>query len=104
MKKDLRLFLDDVRDAPPDWYPVKNVKDTIDILKNFSVSIISLDHDLGDPMLNGTGYDVILWIENEVATNNFNPPEIRVHSANPPAAARMRAGIDNIYNLLKKRE
>ncbi|WP_309295279.1 cyclic-phosphate processing receiver domain-containing protein [Aeromonas caviae] len=41
---------------------------------------ISLDHDLGDDG-RGTGYDVILWIENEVMTNYFIPPKIHIHSA-----------------------
>ena len=103
MENDIRLFLDDVREAPPDWCLMRSVKDVIDALKTSSVSIISLDHDLGDSAIYGTGYDVILWIENEVATNNFNPPEIRVHSANPPAAKKMRAGIEKIYSLLKNR-
>ena len=32
--------------------------------------ISALDHDLGDDQ-RGTGYDVILWIENAVATEGF---------------------------------
>jgi hypothetical protein len=30
----------------------------------------------------GTGYDVLLWIEKQVANNDFQLPEIVAHSAN----------------------
>lgn len=30
----------------------------------------------------GTGYDVVLWIEEQVALNGFVPPAMKVHSAN----------------------
>lgn len=46
--------------------------------------MISLDHDLGDDE-KGTGYDVVLWIEEAVVTQGFKPREIRLHSANSAA-------------------
>ncbi len=63
------------------------------------VEVISLDHDLGDDQ-RGTGYDVITWIEQEVALGRLTPTLILVHSANPIAAQRMRAGIESISNLV----
>jgi len=57
-----------------------------------------LDHDLGDDA-HGTGYDVILWIEQTVATEGFIPPKITVHSANPSARQKMEAGISSIQRL-----
>jgi len=56
---------------------------------------ISLDHDLGDDE-RGTGYDVVLWIEEAVVTKGFKPPLIKVHSANSSASAKMELGIDSI--------
>jgi len=47
---------------------------------------------LGDDQ-KGTGYDVILWIEEAVVTLGFIPPNITVHSANPPARKKMEQGI-----------
>lgn len=47
----------------------------------------------------GTGYDVILWIEEAVALRGFKPPVLRVHSANSAAWARMEAGIAQIERL-----
>ncbi|WP_423252381.1 cyclic-phosphate processing receiver domain-containing protein [Vibrio vulnificus] len=59
---------------------------------------ISLDHDLGDDA-HGTGYDVVLWIEEAVATQDFQPPVIRVHSANSSARQKMESRISNIKRL-----
>ena len=59
------------------------------------VTLISLDHDLGDDE-RGTGYDVVLWIEEAVMTRGFVPPEMRVHSANSSARQKMEMGILSI--------
>jgi hypothetical protein len=80
---------------------VRSPKDAIDILKTGSVGEISLDHDLGDDV-RGTGYDVILWIEEAVATQDFDPPKIIVHSANPSARQKMEAGIQSINRTYAK--
>jgi hypothetical protein len=92
----MKLFLDDERNPPEGWIHVRSPKDAIDILKTGSVGEISLDHDLGDDA-GGTGYDVILWIEEAVVTQHFVPPKIVVHSANPSARQKMEAGIRSIY-------
>ncbi len=62
---------------------------------------ISLDHDLGNGV-RGTGYDVILYIEEAVAAHGFRPPRISVHSANPPAQERMERGIEAIERFSEK--
>jgi len=91
----LKVFLDDERPTPPGWVHARWPEDVIRLLKTGRVEEISLDHDLGDDR-HGTGYDVILWIEEAVATRGFNPPRIRVHSANPSARQKMEAGIRSI--------
>ncbi|MDE1348062.1 cyclic-phosphate processing receiver domain-containing protein [Vibrio aestuarianus] len=48
-------------------------EEAIALLKQGTVTEISLDHDLGDDE-HGTGYDVVLWIEEAVATRGFQPP------------------------------
>jgi hypothetical protein len=65
------------------------------LLESGEVLELSLDHDLGDDQ-RGTGYDVILWIEEAVALRGFKPPRILVHSANASARERMLAGIRSI--------
>ncbi|WP_309788257.1 MULTISPECIES: cyclic-phosphate processing receiver domain-containing protein [unclassified Caballeronia] len=66
-----------------------------------NVEEISLDHDLGDDD-RGTGYDVILWIEEAVALRGFRPPKMSVHSANSSAREKMEAGVLAIERLVAK--
>ena len=101
----LRVFLDDVRPTPEGWTRTYWPDEVISLLKTGLVCELSLDHDLGDD-LRGTGYDVIVWIEEAVAIQRFVPPLISVHSANLPARQKMMAGIRSIEdqhqrNLLK---
>jgi hypothetical protein len=91
----MKIYLDDERETPEGWARVYRPNEAINLLKNGNVEAISLDHDLGDDQ-KGTGYDVILWIEEAVATSGFIPPRIVVHSANPPAREKMAQGITAI--------
>ena len=93
------VFLDDERPTPENWVRVYWPEQAIALLKSGLVEEISLDHDLGDDQ-HGTGYDVILWIEKAVAFDSFKPPKITIHSANPSARVRMRAGIASIERLV----
>jgi hypothetical protein len=93
--RNLKVFLDDERATPTGWVRTYWPDEVIVLLETGQVQELSLDHDLGDDS-RGTGYDVILWIEEAVALRGFVSPRITVHSANPTAAARMqgkRAGI-----------
>lgn len=77
----MKVFLDDLRIAPDGWVHVYWPDEAIALLKTGDVEEISLDHDLGDDA-RGTGYDVIIWIEEAVALRGFQAPRIFVHSAN----------------------
>jgi len=94
----MRVFLDDERAPPDGWTLVRWPDEAIELLKTGDVEIISLDHDLGDDSI-GTGYDVVLWIEEQVAMNKMVPPIIKVHSANTSARIKMLAGIEAIARL-----
>ena len=94
----MKLYLDDERIPPEGWIHVRWPEEAIEILKTGKVTELSLDHDLGDDS-HGTGYDVILWIEEAVATGGFVAPRITVHSANPSARQKMEAGINSIQRL-----
>lgn len=109
----MNLWLDDVRLPPIGWDWVKTVDEAKTALLSGKVEKASLDHDLGacencwkeyrkqretglthewDALMPncehfGTGYTLICWMEE----NDIWPPEgVRVHSANPAGAARMR--------------
>jgi len=77
------VFLDDVRDCPPNFHWVKNYEECVDILQNCNIDIISLDHDLGEEK---TGYDVVKFMVQE----GIFPKEIYIHSANPVGAQNMK--------------
>lgn len=94
----LRVFLDDERTTPEGWVRVYWPNEAIELLETGAVVEISLDHDLGDDE-RGTGYDVVLWIEEAVALRGFVPPKISVHSANSSAREKMEAGIRAIEKL-----
>lgn len=88
----MRVWLDDERPAPKGWVSCRWPEEVIALLEQGEVRELSLDHDLGDD--ERTGYDVVLWLEERVFTDNsFVPPATKVHSANTSAAAKMRAGI-----------
>ncbi len=91
----MKVYLDDERQTPDGWVRVYWPEEAIDLLKTGKVKEISLDHDLGDDE-HGTGYDVVLWIEEAVITQGFTPPSMGVHSANPSARDKMELGIKSI--------
>ncbi len=96
----MRVFLDDERPTPLGWIRVYWPDEAIALLQSGGVGELSLDHDLGDDQ-RGTGYDVILWLEEAVALRGFMPPAITVHSANPVARERMLAGVASIQRLAR---
>lgn len=99
----MKLYLDDKRDPPAGWVKVMCAKSAIAFLKsNTNVTHLSLDHDLGDDS-KGTGYDVLLWIEEQVATSDYNPPKISIHTANPSARIKMESALESIDRLKRQR-
>ena len=96
----MRVFLDDERATPDGWVRVFWPDEAIALLEAGGVTELSLDHDLGDDE-RGTGYDVVLWVEEAVATRRFVPPRIAVHSANSSARIKMEAGIAAIERLAR---
>jgi hypothetical protein len=88
----MKVYLDDQRSTPEGWTRAYWPDEAIKLLKSGKVEEISLDYDLGDDEC-GTGYDVVLWIEEQVALHGFVPPKISVHSANLLPRSRMEAGI-----------
>lgn len=93
----MKLFLDDTRPPPEGWKLVRSAYDMITLLKaRTDVDEISLDHDLGDEALYGTGYTVLKWIEEAVVTSDYKPPTIKIHTNNPVGGKRMLQTIESI--------
>ena len=100
----MKVFLDDERVAPDDsWTVVKTAKEAIDLLSNNKVNSLSLDHDLGNESF-GTGYDVLVWIEEQVYYSDYNPPKsITIHTLNPSARERMRVCLLSIRRICERK-
>lgn len=106
MSTRLYFYLDDERANPdPNRYQlVKTAPELIEILKklgnNLSHVTVDLDHDLGpncDIEKVGTGYDVLLYLEEMVYTQkDFHPPRIKIHTANASARPKMWQAADSI--------
>ena len=117
-KKNMRLYLDDVRTPIDDgWKVVRNYDEFVahiqlNGLENYE--LISLDHDLGrsamDEYFNNvspnytldyshitekTGMDCVRWLVNESMIKKIPLPLIYVHSANPIGSANMMGYINN---------
>lgn len=104
----MRIYLDDIREPPQGWVLTQTPEEVIDLLQTGSVVELSLDHDLGlgSGSAERTGYDVLRWLEEAVATGawTFPLPEIRIHSANPVGRRRMERAIDTIFRLFQMPE
>ncbi len=97
-----KLWLDDVRSAPEGWIFFEVAWDMIDFLEVNEVEEISLDHDLGEAQ-NGTGYDVLCYIEERVAQDEeYLPPKIGIHTDNPPARYKMNKAVRSIERMVKR--
>ena len=94
----MKVYLDDERTTPEGWTRVYWPEEAIELLKTGEVTHISLDHDLGDDD-HGTGYDVVLWIEEAVFTKGFKLPHMQGHSANSSAKEKMQNGGIQLYNF-----
>lgn len=118
------LYLDDERPNPDPnrWVVFKTAPALIAYLislgDDLSEVVMSLDHDLGfckpcDALFEtqdkcvhlGNGYDVLLWLEEQVYTNpNFIPPHrIQIHTANAAAKPNMLAAVENIYRQAEEK-
>jgi len=92
----MNLFVDDIRQAPPGWTLAKTITQAQEILSNFHVEAVSLDHDIAyfDHMGMFTGK---LHNENFSAVANFiavmseetRPKAVYVHTANPEGARKI---------------
>jgi hypothetical protein len=94
----MKIYLDDERPAPAGWTLMRWPHEVIAALQTECVSAISLDHDLGNDQI-GTGYDVLLWLEEAVANHRFDVPEIHIHTANAAARPKMLAAVTQIKRL-----
>lgn len=98
-----KLWLDDERPCPEGWVAVKTAHEAIKILETGVVVELSLDHDLGDPEIVGTGYDVLCFLEtrlNLIGDAYFIPHTIHIHTANSSARIKMQSALNTIKKMI----
>ncbi len=103
----MTVWLDDklesYRPAPAGWVGVKTAQEAIALLRTGKVEELSLDNDLGDEAIAGSGFDVLEWLETETAMHGFvPPPTIVVHGADESVYPKMLHAISNIARLSSK--
>lgn len=96
----LKLWIDDIRDAPDDsWTEVRKVEAAINAIAHFDFDIINLDHDIENRPSDETFKPVAHFIgQRYVALNNPDTvletnswkPKITVHSDNPVGAKEIQ--------------
>lgn len=88
----MKLFVDDLRDAPDDsWEVARSYSEAMEFM-NGTVDVLSLDHDLG--CYDKTGYDICKWMVEYLGFPDW-PNLIVIHTANP-------VGRDNMVQLLNR--
>lgn len=97
----MKVYLDDERSTPKGWIGVQWPDQAIKLLQTGEVTHISLDHDLGDDR-RGTGYDVLLWLEEAVFDRRIELPVVTIHTANPSARQRMMLALHAIQKRARK--
>ena len=98
----MKVFLDDIRDTPAGWERCYWPDDMINLIKTENVSVISLDHDLGDDD-RGRGADVLNWIYEQVIHNpEFVPPNIIIHTDNGSELSYMRRTAIRIHEIYQE--
>lgn len=100
----MKIWLDDERDMPQRFdRHVYTAADAIELLKSGEVTLISLDHDLGDVDA-GTGYDVARYIEKAAFDRTLPKLEWELHTSNPVGRRRMSAALTNANEFWKAAE
>lgn len=102
----VNVYLDDERRPPRNWFIVDNIIDMKNILLHCDcVEMISLDHDLGIENETGTGYDILLFVEQLVYDGRMtNVPKILIHTANTSARPKMEQAVASIEKIVRTRK
>ena len=88
------LYLDDLRDPPPDreWVVCRSTHQALEVVASRGMPAhMSLDHDLGG---NDTSMIFLRRLANDVWDDTSPPPDYQVHSANP-------VGAQNIVSFME---
>lgn len=91
----MKLWLDDEREAPEGWEWAKTADEAVQLIRNGKVTEVSLDRDLGESD-NGTGEDVLRYIELKLNLKQIPKLIIHIHTANVAAKPRMLLAVERL--------
>lgn len=98
----MKLFIDDIRNAPADFLIARTSQEAIDMVKALGIpNFISFDHDLGG---NDTAMVFVNWLIDYMLDNDKKFPEdfsFTVHSANPVGKLNIENKMKNFVQFLK---
>jgi hypothetical protein len=88
----MKLWVDDVRPAPPGWVHARTIAEAQELLAAGQVEEASLDHDLGMDQLDGSA--LVRWM---AQTGHWPRARPVVHSMNPVGRAYMEGVIERYF-------
>ena len=98
------LWVDDERPIPSDcgteWCSARSAYEALLKLELLQFEVISLDHDLASFVGNKeiTGYDILLWLVQRKLAGEYVPRCIKIHTANPVGALRMKETVEKYWD------
>lgn len=99
------LYLDDERETPDGFERVYTAPECIKRLEKGDITLLSLDHDLGNFSGVGCGADVTKWLKEKVYNDpTFKMPAVFLHTQNPVGKENMKADLRWIWNLQQERK
>lgn len=92
----MKLFVDDIRDAPDDsWTVVRKVESAMALISRFPWSSISLDHDIENRPSDETYKPVAYFIAEKYKNLKGDfVPNVFIHSANKVGASQMASILE----------
>ena len=103
----LKLFLDDIRPAPPGWAVFRTAEELLAYIFDTlggnleQVEAMSLDHDLGEGVMSGYGFlSRLEEAAHDGKVKGLCGVSISVHSANPIGRANMMRVLEAIKRHL----
>lgn len=95
---ELKLWIDDIRDAPDDsWVVARKVQEAIRLISHQRFTTISLDHDIENRPSDETFLPVAYFIGEKFNNDTFWADELEViiHSINPVGAKEMQMVLED---------
>ena len=105
MCKNIKLYVDDLRDIPAGYVGARTIKEAIDFLENpaYMITHLSLDHDMGEDVngnLLATGQDLVRTI----GERGLYAQKIYIHTQNSYGRSAMFSSLESFkrHGLIKE--